>query len=351
MADENESRSAEVIAVAWVFTGIAFAVVLLKLFARAHIVKKLGWDDFFIFFSMALSIVASALVTWSAVLGFGQHTTAVAAKTTPDTLYFIAKIQMLGYPFNIGAFSFPNISIAILVNHILDPNIYRSTVLYAMVIIQVGLAMGSVMVVFLQCHPTERLWNPTVDGYCLSPNVLNDYSYFLSSFTILTDVVLAIVPISVFWKLQMRQSTKIGLCIMMGLTMLSAIVTIVKATYLYLFTDKSDPLWDVVPLVLWGLTIDTASSIEQNVVIVAACIPTLRPFFHKPFQSKKGTGNSGSGGSKYSNNLSMFSINRKPGKSSIPLETVERDNEHDDTESQSSQQGIVRTLDVQMEWH
>lgn len=28
---------------------------------------------------------------------------------------------------------------------------------------------------------------------------------------------------------------------MMGLTLLSAIVTLVKATYLHLFTDKTDP--------------------------------------------------------------------------------------------------------------
>jgi hypothetical protein len=56
-----------------------------------------------------------------------------------------------------------------------------------------------------------------------------------------TDIVLAIVPISVFWKLQMPLSTKIGVCIMMSLTMVSAIVTIVKATYLYLFTDHTDP--------------------------------------------------------------------------------------------------------------
>lgn len=33
-------------------------------------------------------------------------------------------------------------------------------------------------------------------------------------------------------------------------------------------------MWNVVPLVIWSL-------IEQNVVIVAACIPTLRPMFSK----------------------------------------------------------------------
>jgi hypothetical protein len=48
----NDQRSTEVIVIAWVFTGIATATVAMKIFARAHITKQLGWDDFFIFFSM-----------------------------------------------------------------------------------------------------------------------------------------------------------------------------------------------------------------------------------------------------------------------------------------------------------
>lgn len=110
-----------------------------------------------------------------------------------------------------------------------------------MVIMQVVIAMISVFIVFLQCTPTEKLWNKTLPGTCWSPDVLNNYSYFTSAYTTVTDIVLAVVPITSFWKLQMRLSTKLGLCIMMGLTLLSAVVTIVKACYLNLFTDPSDP--------------------------------------------------------------------------------------------------------------
>jgi hypothetical protein len=69
---------------------------------------------------------------------------------------------------------------------------------------------------------------------------------------------------------QMPKSTKIGLCVMMSTTLLSAIVTIVKGSYLPLFTDAEDPrqshtlthrdmeysrvlVYNPVPLVLWGL--------------------------------------------------------------------------------------------------
>jgi hypothetical protein len=53
--DFNETRAKEINICAWVFTGIAIGTVLLKLTTRAH-VKKLGWDDFFIFLSLVRGV-------------------------------------------------------------------------------------------------------------------------------------------------------------------------------------------------------------------------------------------------------------------------------------------------------
>ncbi|KAK8053206.1 hypothetical protein PG996_012507 [Apiospora saccharicola] len=388
--DFAENRQLEIHLVAWICTGVAIAVVAFKLFTRAHITKVVGWDDFFIFLSLAMSIIASAFVSYSVTLGFGRHTIAVAMEPDgPGRLVNTAMWQQLGYPFNIGAFSFPNISIAILVVRLLDPWPARARALYSMVVLQVVLALISVVIVFKQCTPTAKVWNKQLPGTCWSPDVLNDFSYFLSAYTTLTDIVLAVVPISTFWRLKMRTNTKLGVCIMMGLTLLSAVVTVVKATYLSLFNDQTDPLYDVAPLVIWGL-------IEQNVVIVAACIPTLRPFFHKVWKGEKSGsgsgsgsgGNSGGSGSKLGSNSTFFSKghgnrrHRKLDDSILDIDPREQDLEahvlgqmshggHGGdvgvaigerpggnsaaaeeyyAESHSSHKGILRTLQVNMEW-
>lgn len=144
--------------------------------------------------------------------------------------------------FNIIAFSFPNISIAILVNNLLDPNLWRTRALFTLVLLEVFFALVSVMILFLMCSPVEYLWDKSVvGGSCWSPNVMNDFSYWLSAFDALTDIVLAAIPISAFCKLQMRFKTKVGVCIMMGLTILSAIFTIIKASYLWLLFRAPDP--------------------------------------------------------------------------------------------------------------
>lgn len=144
-------------------------------------------------------------------------------------------------------------AIAILVCQLLDPNPLRTRLLYGMTILQIVFAMITVILAFAQCSPTQKLWEKTMPGTCWSPNVLYYFSYWLCAYTTFTDLVLAVVPVAAFWKLQMKRSTKIGLCILMSMTMLSAIVTIVKGTYLHLFTDTVDPLYNPVPLVLWGL--------------------------------------------------------------------------------------------------
>ncbi|KAL4807932.1 hypothetical protein BDV18DRAFT_159141 [Aspergillus unguis] len=355
--DLNESRQTEVHVVGWVFTGIAIGTVALKVTAR-HMVHRLGWDDFFIFFSLGLSIIAAALVSYSVTLGLGRHTAAVIRDYGTDRVAMTSKWQILGYPFNIGSYSFPNISISILINNLLDPNPLRSRLLLGMSILQVIVAMVSVFLIFLQCTPTAALWDHTIDGTCWDQAIFYDFSYFVSAYTTVTDIILAIVPITVFWKLQMRPSTKISVCIMMGLTLLSAIVTIVKATYLPLFTDVEDPLYNVTPLVIWGL-------IEQNVVIVAACIPTLRPFFRRAFEtrgsSKDKDYSSGSGMKLSSNPRSK----RYATETQLALEetVVNHEHEHDhdhghdnefdvetaDRASNNSRQGIWTTTEVVVE--
>ncbi|KAL4757607.1 uncharacterized protein BDW70DRAFT_171151 [Aspergillus foveolatus] len=333
-ADFSQSRQTEVHLVGWVFTGISIATVGLKVTAR-HMVHRLGWDDFFIFFSLALSIIAVALVSYSVTLGLGRHTAAVVAEYGMERVSTTSKWQILGYPFNIGSFSFPNISIAILINNLLDPNPVRARLLLGMSIMQIVFAMVSIFLAFLQCKPTAALWDHTIaDATCWNQAAFYVFSYWVSAYTTMANTILALVPITVFWKLQMRQSTKIGVCIMMGLTLLSTIVTIIKATYLPLFTDVEDPLYNVTPLVIWGL-------IEPNVVIVAACIPTLRPFFRRAFESRGSADRTTS----LRSGIKLTSTSR----SKRHMTAMWRGRQESGGRSHSSQQGIWQTREVIVE--
>ncbi|PYH88652.1 hypothetical protein BO71DRAFT_413938 [Aspergillus ellipticus CBS 707.79] len=184
-----------------------------------------------------LSRPSAAFVSYSATLGLGRHTAAVIADHGMERYEMTAKWQIIVF----RAFSFPNIFITILVSYLLDPNPLRTRCLYVMVTLQVVFAIVSVFIVFLQCTPTQKMWNASLEGTCWSSAVFDDFSYWVSTYTTMTDIVLAVMPI-ILWGLYVPS---------------------------FHLPTTSDSL-----------------SIEQNVVIVAACIPTLRPFFRKAFESK-----------------------------------------------------------------
>ncbi|KAF1947987.1 hypothetical protein EJ02DRAFT_429732 [Clathrospora elynae] len=318
--DSTESRQTEVLVVAWVMTGAAIITVGIKLFARAKIVQVVGWDDFFVFLSLILSIIATIFVHYGVALGFGRHTTTVVAEFGTERLFEGAKIQMLGY----RALSFPKISIAILVCQLLNPNPHRTIALYGMAILQVIFAMITIVISFAQCRPTQKLWEKNLAGFCWNPSVLNYFSYWLCAYTTLTDVVRAIVPACAFRKLQMPRSTKIGLVVMMSMTMLSAIVTVVKGT------------------------------VEQNIVIMAACIPTMRPFFNRAW--KRGLVSTNSNSHSRSGSRDLFSSASRTGHRRVSsvlgfaMDDV-YDKAGDDAALQDSHQGIVRTVKVSIYWN
>ena len=91
------------------------------------------------------------------------------------------------------------------------------------------------------------------------------------AYSAFTDIFLAVVPAVVFSKLQLKTDTKIGLCLLMGTTAFAAICAIVKTSKLDELADLSDFTYGTVDLVIWAI-------VEANVIIIAACIPHLKPF-------------------------------------------------------------------------
>lgn len=105
----------------------------------------------------------------------GKHAADIPASQISDT----TKFNYIANPFGIMAYSFPNISIAILLERLLSPNKLRAIFLYSVAISQCVIAGISCILLFAQCTPTEYLWNPTIKATCLSAGTLSRYSYFV----------------------------------------------------------------------------------------------------------------------------------------------------------------------------
>ncbi|KAL8699741.1 MAG: hypothetical protein Q9201_005824 [Fulgogasparrea decipioides] len=233
----------------WVFASLALALIGIKVWTRFRILHQSGLEDLFIFSGWVLSIIFGAILTACVHLGLGKHPFAIDPKVIPRVL----KLYLISVPFAIFTLSLPPIAVAILLKHLLPPTRHQLWILYGVPILQIVTAVMDVILIFVQCSPTSTLWDPK-PGY-----------------TAFTDIFLAVVPIVAFWKLQIKPKAKIVLFLVMSTTAIAAICAIIRIIYVHEIGDLKDYTYSLINHTMWAV-------LEGNAIIIAACIPGLRPF-------------------------------------------------------------------------
>ncbi|KAI9751445.1 MAG: hypothetical protein M4579_006055 [Chaenotheca gracillima] len=266
-----QNRGPTLITVGWIFTSLSILVVALRLFTRFRLTRNAGWDDHFITFGLFLSVASTAIATSAAVAGCGKHLVALSPEQQTQAI----KLNAISEPFGIMSYCIPKISVALLIKRIMPPNKLNKWQMQFIYFITISLTVLSILCaifLFVQCLPASSLWDPVAaeGAKCWDPNVLTNFTIFTGAYSAFCDLYLAIFPITIFWNLQMNMRTKVGLCVVMGLGIVASVCSIIKTTKLKGLGAHSDFTWETVYLVTWTI-------IEANVIIIAACIPTLRP--------------------------------------------------------------------------
>lgn len=75
-----------------------------------------------------------------------------------------------------------------------------------------------VLLIFFQCRPSDAIWDITKipEANCSLKPIARDVGYAQGAWSALSDIALAVYPISVVWKLQTSLKMKIGFCVLMG---------------------------------------------------------------------------------------------------------------------------------------
>ena len=137
------------------------------------------------------------------------------------------------------------------------------------------------------CRPLKAYWDVGVDGVCLSNDEIKNIviaqgglyhsrsHHFIwltvPVLSVVTDLICASFPIIVLRNLQVKLSTKIGLCVLMGLGVITAACCTVRTALSGVLTDY-DITWGITTNVGWRLP-------EVNIGIVCANAPILRPLY------------------------------------------------------------------------
>lgn len=96
----------------------------------------------------------------------------------------------------------------------------------------------------------------------------------------MVDVVLAVLPITVFYNLNLSFKKKLGLSVLLGLGLVAAICGAIKTKFLASLSARSDLTWDTYNLFVW-------SSAELFVIIVCGSVPPIKPLYDMVFRKNR----------------------------------------------------------------
>lgn len=117
-----------------------------------------------------------------------------------------------------------------------------------------------IVVILAECNPPMKYWKPSISGRCW-PTKIRIYSiYFqvgmslalcsydpitnvIKAYSVVTDLICALLPIAVLWNVKITLKTKIGVCGLMSMGLIATAVAIKRATSLG--TKTADLSYDV----------------------------------------------------------------------------------------------------------
>ena len=122
-----------------------------------------------------------------------------------------------------------------------------------------------------QCSPVQLAWKANVQGHCFSRHFLLGLILTQAVISIISDFSLALFPIGIIKNLHMRTRQKVGICLLMGLGVITGSCCVVRTV----LNGGALPL----DATYGGITNWFWRQFEVQLGILAACIPTLLPAY------------------------------------------------------------------------
>lgn len=126
--------------------------------------------------------------------------------------------------------------------------------LRVMVLFQVGIGITMNYFQFTLCKPLAAIWDPAVaaTAYCEPPDISQTSIYVTAALTILTDVILSLIPLTFIVQLQRPMREKLAIAFIMALGLVASCASIYKATLVKNYGVTGDTLVDGVGLTIWS---------------------------------------------------------------------------------------------------
>ncbi|KAF2148577.1 hypothetical protein K461DRAFT_324883 [Myriangium duriaei CBS 260.36] len=257
--------------VQWVLLPISFVVLCLRFATKLVFVKRpLHLDDLFIALAFVVLLCFNISNQIGVHYGVGRHLFSLSDADREQTLKWIVITE----PFAVLSSMFGRIGFAIYLLNLIGPTDHiQRGLLRAVMVLQVVFNVLVVIQLLGQCGKNiSAMWDPAVEAIatCQSPLVETNIGYVQSSINSACDLILTVLPFMVVSQLHLSMRTKIGLAGLLCLSMFAFVASLIKAVSIKNLAVRNNFSYNMAFLSI-------CCAIEDNLVIIGASIPTLKP--------------------------------------------------------------------------
>lgn len=318
--------------------GVCSMVIAARFYTRLRLVRNAGLDDWIMFATYLCAVIASSLAFAGLSYGIGRHVFYLGHENGVKAM----KFDWVYQAFMIWAIITGKISVAFFILRLSNTR-WHTWFLQTFNALLVILGVPCVAMTYAQCKPAALLWDPSLHGYCWDPFRQGTYAIFQGSFGAMTDLLYALFPVLILWKLQVPLKRKLLLASIMCLGVFSAIAAAVKTYFLQQLKSRADFTYDGTSLMIWATT-------EMYVIIIAGSLPTLRPLVLKAVEisNNRSTGRKGYMQHRHalkgnSHPLEPYNMKNKFQRSSMP-------NQLSGSDQDILPPGITKTTDIAIDY-
>ncbi|KAF2875959.1 hypothetical protein BDV95DRAFT_591365 [Massariosphaeria phaeospora] len=250
---------------------IATLVFAGRLWTRFFPVYRMRSDDYVILVGYVLIMVDSIVLFLAVPYSFGREVASITLADTQDSQRYAVISQPL-WAWSMAAIK---ISVALMMLRLEQTKFWRRF-LWGMVAVQMLLGIYNMLCALLQCIPLHAAWDPLklVEAKCWSSAAIRANLYCISVVNVVTDFIMALLPISFLRHVQrpFRERAIIGG--LMALGVFAGVASIIKVVASTRYGRTNDLSAEGIQVGMW-------SCIEELVAFIAACIPCLRSLFQQ----------------------------------------------------------------------
>ncbi|KAK8067213.1 hypothetical protein PG997_013960 [Apiospora hydei] len=259
----------------WTFASLSILAVTVRFYVKVvHSRLRLWWDDWTLLLALLFQMVAQACVTHAYTWGLGQHDRDL---TVVPQLIHIQKWVYIGVIPNLLASSVARISAALLLIRLFGRRKWFKWYLIVFTSVQTILILADAAVLWTQSEPIEGLWNPFVKAVRRPPSVSESLVYTIQAMLTFSDLTYVLFPIIFVYKLHMPFQRKLGLILLLMLSLVTMTVSLLKTIQAKISVgdgrNTDDMQYRTSLLQVWA-------GVEQSLVITLSCVPTLRTWFN-----------------------------------------------------------------------